>query len=258
MPTGLVAIIGIAAFIGMIVCAKKKENPKSKPIAGLCLAVLVVCAGMYLHNNGIFTGEDKETRDQRSSYARFEESTAKALGDYITQNFASSKVIIVAAGGTKYAENPSQLSRAEMVKKYIPSAEIKALDYVRAENEMAMMPGATSKEFNDFFKANADASVFILLENLPFDPMDAAKLSIWKAKGKQKIALLNSDVSLLFPYFKMDIVTAAVVSKPGLKEADYEKLAPEDLNQAFGMRYLLITSKNIDQHKTNSRIFRMK
>ena len=138
------------------------------------------------------------------------------------------------------------------------SAEIKALDYVRAENEMAMMPGATSKEFNDFFKANADATVFVLLENLPFDPMDAAKLSIWKAKGKQKIALLNGDVSMLFPYFKMDIVTAAVVSKPGLKEADYEKLAPEDLNQAFGMRYLLITSKNIDQHKTNSRIFRMK
>jgi len=80
MPTALIVIIGIAAFIGMIVCAKMKEKPQAKPLAGLFLAVLVICAGMYLHNNGIFTGEDKETRDQRASYARFEESTAKALG----------------------------------------------------------------------------------------------------------------------------------------------------------------------------------
>lgn len=256
MPTGLVVLIGIAAFIGMIVCAKKKENPKAKPLAGLFLAILFVCAGMYLHNNGIFTGEDKSTRDQRESYSRFEESTAKALGDYVSKTHASSKIVIIAAGGTKYAENPSQVRRAELVKKYIPKAEIKPLNYVRAESEMGIMPGATAKEFNDFFKANADTEVFVLLEDLPFDPAEMVKLSIWKAKGKQKIALLNTDVSMLGAFFKQEIITAAVVSKPGLKEADYEKLAPEDLNKAFGMRYLLITSKNVDQHKTNARIFR--
>ena len=256
MPTGLVAVIGIAAFIGMIVCAKKKESPKAKPIAGLFLAILIVCAGMYLHNNGIFTGEDKATRDQRASYMRFEQSCAKALGEYVAKNHSSSKIVIIAAGGREYAKNESQKRRADLLKTYIPSAEIKALDYVRNENDMAGMPGATAKEFNDFFKANQDVGVFVLLEDLPYDPSQLIKLSIWKGKGKQKIAIMSGDVSMLAAQFKADIVTAAVVSKPGLKEADYEKLASENLDEAFGMRYLLVTSKNIDQHAGNNRIFR--
>ena len=255
MPTALVALIGLAAFVGMIVCSKKKDNPKSKPLAGLFLVILIVCAGMYLSNNGIF-GEDKTTRDQRSSYSRFEESCAKTLGEYIAKNFASQKVVIVAPGGTEFDKNPSQSRRANLVKKYLPNAEVKGLGYTRNPNDAAMMPGASAKEFNDFFKQNTDVAVFVLLEDLPYSPMEAAKLTIWKNKGKQKIALLNGDVSMLYPYFKQDIVTAAVVSKPGLKEADYEKFASKNLDEAFKMRYLLITSKNVDQHKTNKRIFR--
>lgn len=253
MPTFLIVIIGIAAFIGMIVCSKKNDKPQAKPLAGLCLAILLVCAGFYLHNNGIFTGEDKDTRDQRASYGRFEESCAKALGEYVAKNYASSKIVIVAAGGKDYAKNESQKRRADLLKKYIPSAEIKALDYVRSETDMAMMPGATAKEFNDFFKANADASLFVLLEDIPYDPSQAGKLSIWKAKGKQKIALFSGDISMMYPYFKQDIVVAAVIAKSGLKEADYEKLASENLDEAFGMRYILVTSKNVDQHKNNFR-----
>lgn len=258
MPTALIVIIGIAAFIGMIVCAKMKEKPQAKPLAGLFLAVLVICAGMYLHNNGIFTGEDKETRDQRASYARFEESTAKALGEYIAKNYGSSKVVIVAAGGADYQKNPTLVKKAENVKKYIPSAQIQDLGYTRNENEMAMMPGATAKEFVDFFKKNADVGVFILLEDMPYDIAQTGIIlkHLFDSKGKQKIAVFNGDISSFYPFIKQDFVTAAVVSKPGLKEEDYEKLASENLDEAFAARYLLITSKNVDQFKDNPKIFR--
>lgn len=258
MPTGLIAVIGIAAFIGMIVCAKMKEKPQAKPLAGVFLAILIVCAGMYLHNNGIFTGEDKETRDQRASYARFEESQAKAVGEYIAQNAGSAKVVIIAAGGADYQKNPNAVKKAENVKKYIPNATIESLGYTRNENEMAAMPGATAKEFLDFFKKNADVGVFVILEEMPFDPAQAGAIFkyLYDAKGKQKIAFFNGDVSALYPLIKNDFITAAVVTKPGLKEADYEKLASENLDEAFAARYILLTAKTVDQHKDNQKIFR--
>ena len=258
MPTALVVIIGVAAFVGMIVCAKMKEKPQAKPLAGVFLAVLIVCAGMYLHNNGIFTGEDKATRDQKASYARFEESTAKALGEYIAKNYGSSKIVIVAAGGADYQKNPALVKKAENVKKYIPSAEIKNLGYTRNEHEMAAMPGATAKEFLDFFKKNADVGMFVLLEDMPYDMAQSGAILkfLVESNGKQKIAVFNGDVSSFYPFIKKDFVAAAVVTKPGLKEEDYEKLASENLDEAFGMRYILITPKNVDQYKDNARIFR--
>ena len=258
MPTWLVAVITLAAFVGMIICATKKENPNSKPIAAVCLLVLLAGAFMYLDNNGIFRAS-KEERDMMASAERFEESRLKSLSDFITQNYASQKVIIVAPGGTNWEQNEYNKKRVDRLKKYLPNAEVKALNYVRNENEMAAMPGATAKEFNDFFKANGEG-LFVLLEDLPFDPRELGKLSIWKAKGKQKIALLSGEVSSLGFYFKgakpgEEVIVAAVVGKTGLKEADYEKPAPENLDEAFGMRYVMITSKNIDQYIKNTAYF---
>lgn len=228
--------------------------------AAAFIALLVLLAGvfMYLDNNGVFRAS-KEERDMMASAERFEESRLKSLSDFITQNYASQKVIIVAPGGTNWEQNEYNRKRVDRLKKYLPNAEVKALNYVRNENEMAAMPGATAKEFNDFFKANGDA-LFVLLEDLPFEPRELGKLSIWKAKGKQKIALLSGEVSSLGFYFKgakpgEEVIVAAVVGKTGLKEADYEKPAPENLDEAFGMRYVMITSKNIDQYIKNTAYF---
>ena len=261
LPTWLVIIVTLAAFVGMIVCASKKENPNSKPIAAVCLLVLLGGAFIYLDNQGIFRAS-KEERDMMESAERFEESRLKTLADYLNQNYGSNKIIIVAAGGTNWEQNEYNKKRVDRIKKYLPNAEVKALNYVRNENEMAAMPGATAKEFNEFFKANGDA-IYVLLEDLPFDPRELGKLSVWKSKGKQKLALLSGEISTLGFFFKgakpgEEIIVAAVVGKTGLKEADYEKIAPTNLDEAFGMRYVMITTKNIDQYAKNSAYFMQK
>ena len=59
MPTWLIVILAIAAGIGMAVAAKKKEDPKFKPLAIVGVIVLLACAIFHIDNQiGIF-GESK-------------------------------------------------------------------------------------------------------------------------------------------------------------------------------------------------------
>ena len=238
MPTWLIVILAIAAGIGMAVAAKKKEDPKFKPLAAVCVLVLLVCAFMHIDNQiGVF-GESKEVRDQQSSAARFSEARIKALCEYVKSKNPGT-IVIIPSGGSNYAKNEYSMKQVELVKKYIGSAEVKPVEYTRTEEEMAMNPMPTAKEWNAFFKANPDANLFIVLEQLPMG-QDILKLDILKKKGKQKLALMD---------MAGNIVLVSINGKPGLKQEDYEKLAPSDLDEAFKMRYELVTKENVDSIK---------
>ena len=251
MPTWLIVILAIAAGIGMAVAAKKKEDPKFKPLAAVCVLVLLVCAFMHIDNQiGVF-GESKEVRDQQSSAARFNEARIKALCEYVKGKNPGT-IVIIPSGGSNYAKNEYSMKQVELVKKYIGSAEVKPVEYTRIEEEMAMNPMPTAKEWNAFFKANPDANLFIVLEQLPMG-QDILKLDILKKKGKQKLALMDmGDPMFIKPFFSDkagNIVLVSINGKPGLKQEDYEKLAPSDLDEAFKMRYELVTKENVDSIK---------
>ncbi|MBR2439653.1 MAG: hypothetical protein IKB25_05615 [Lentisphaeria bacterium] len=251
MPTWLIVILAIAAGIGMAVAAKKKEDPKFKPLAAVCVLVLLVCAFMHIDNQiGVF-GESKEVRDQQSSAARFSEARIKALCEYVKSKNPGT-IVIIPSGGTNYAKNEYTMKQVELVKKYIGNAEVKPVEYTRTEEEMAMNPMPTAKEWNSFFKANPDANLFIVLEQLPMG-QEILRLDIFKKKGKQKLALMDmGDPMFVKPFFSDkagNVVLVSINGKPGLKQEDYEKLAPSDLDEAFKMRYELVTKDNVDSIK---------
>ena len=253
MPTWLIVVLAIAAGVGIAISAKKKEDPKFKPLAVISVIVLLACAFFHIDNQmGVF-GESKEVRDQQASAARFNEARIKALCEYVKGKNPGT-IVIIPSGGSNYAKNEYSMKQVDLVKKYIGNAEVKPVEYSRSEEEMAMNPMPTVKEWNDFFKANKDANLFIVLEQLPMG-QDILKLTILKSKGKQKLALMDmGDPMFVKPFFKAkkegeEIVMVSINGKPGLKQEDYEKLAPSDLDEAFKMRYELITKENVDNVK---------
>ena len=117
MEIATVAIM-IAAFIGMIICAKKqKTNPNAKTIAILCLIIVVVCAGKFLVDTGSFGGMSREMKEALASYERFSEASAQAAGELVSKKFGGKNVVVVASGGNAWEKQPNKL--VEYVKKYI-------------------------------------------------------------------------------------------------------------------------------------------
>lgn len=249
MGNVILIVVMVAAFIGMIVCAKKqKTNPKAKSLAVLCLVVVVICAGKFLIDSGALGGMSKEMKDALASYERFSEASAQAAGEFVSQNFKGQKAIIVAAGGSAFEKQPNKL--ANYVKKYIKGVNVavKGLPYTPKENDPGMGEEyMNAKYFNQLFDDNKDVKVFILTISLPFDPAQLSKLSIWNKKGEQKLVLINADIHFLGKEIENGNVAAAIVMRPDLKQADFEKNAPSDLKKAFEARYLLISKKNLKE-----------
>ena len=250
MPTWLIVILAIAAGVGIGVAAKKKDDPKFKPLAVVCVLVLLACAWFHIDNQvGIF-GDNLETRNQRESAERFNEARVKKMCEYIKSKNPG-KIVIIPSGGSDYAKNEYSKKQAELVKKYIGDAEIKPVEYTRTEEEAAAGPmGPTAEEWNKFFKANADANLFVVLEQLPMDEIGIYKMEIFRGKSKQKLALFDlGDVKMMKPFFESEVILVSVTGKAGLKSEDYEKLAPKDLEEAFKARYELVTKDNIKNIK---------
>lgn len=244
----LTIAIMIAAFIGMIICAKKqKTNPNAKTFAILCLIVVVICAGKFLIDSGALGGMSREMKEALASYERFSEASAQAAGEYVSQKFGGQKAIIVASGGNAFDKQPNKL--AGYVKQYLTgvNAEIKGLPYDPPQNDPGMGEEyMQAKYFNKLFDENKDTKLFILTISLPFDPSQAAKIKLWGKKDGQKLVLINADVHYLYGEIKNGVVAAAVVMRPDLKQEDFEKNAPNNLKKAFEARYILITPQNVD------------
>ena len=243
----ILIVVMVALFIGMIVCAKKqKTNPNAKTWAILCLIGVVICAGKFLIDSGALGGMSREMKDALASYERFSEASAQAAGEYVSQNFKGQKAVIVAAGGSNFEKQPNKL--ANYVKKYVTGVDavIKGLPYAPKENDPGMGEEyMNAKYFNQLFDENKDAKVFILTISLPFDPAQMKAINVWEKKGAQKLVIINADIHYLGNEIEKGNVAAAIVMRPDLKQADFEKNAPYDLKKAFEARYLLVTQKNL-------------
>ena len=248
IPTWLIVLLALAAAICMGISYKRKDDPKYKPLAAVAVVIMLVCAYAYIDNEIGIGRDNLTTRQHQASAERFNEAKVKFFGEYIKSKNPG-KIVIVPAGGSDYAKNEYSVKQAELVKKYVGDAEIIPVDYSRSEEDMAANPMPTNEEFNKFFKANKDAKLFIILEQLPMG-MEMLKLEVFKPSNKQQVALLDmGEVEIIKNFFKVDKILVTVMGKSGLTQEDYEKTAPKDLKEAFDARYELVTKENADKIK---------
>jgi hypothetical protein len=256
MITVLICVVMFVALIGMMVCSKKqKTNPNAQPIAMGLLIVVIVCGVAMLYRTGIL-GDAAAGR--MATENQFTSSQGIILGEYLAANNPG-KVLVIAEADFK--TNSYTKTLVEGLKKGLGQGAEVAVDTIEIpgakkpksktpddmpEMMMPLMDTMTAKDFDRTVSNYPNAKVIVSLVGLP---RDKSKMKLWKKKNAPKVALLNAYGNLA-GLIHAGLICAVTVSKP---KADYESPYPGTPKAAFDMRYILVTTKNIEELKAKNK-----
>jgi hypothetical protein len=108
------------------------------------------------------------------------------------------------------------------------------------EMMMPLQEVMTAKDFDATIKKHPGVNMIVSLIGLP---RDRRKMKLWKEKDRPKVVIIGAYGNLA-GMIKAGYISAVTISKP---KADYEAAYPGSPEEAFKLRYILVTSKNIDE-----------
>jgi hypothetical protein len=79
-------------------------------------------------------------------------------------------------------------------------------------------------------------------------PVGCNKLDFW-LEPNVNVVLLEGGISRFGRLIQTGKIVAAATYKMNIPEAAYTNAPPRDLENAFSMRFVLITPENLDQYK---------
>ena len=258
----VIGVVMIGCFVGMILCAKKQHsNALAKPLAIVLLLGVVVCTVLIL-TKSLGSGD---TRALIANELRFAKASSYILGKKLAEIKPGAKVLVIVDEQNEM--NKRQKILIDGLKEGFGSAitsvtiktpQIKKAKGAPQEMMMPLMEMVKAADFNKLLKQNKSCNLIVTMIGLP---MDMGGLTIWDdfdedPKKTPKLAILNGDVSMLGMAIKSGLVPAAVTHNPDARYT--EDAAPEDMQAAFDVRYLLITTKNVDEilKKYGDKVFR--
>jgi len=258
----VIGIVMAICFVGMIICAKKQHtNAIAKPLAIVLLLGVVVCTIMILTKN-LGSGD---TQALIANELKFAKASSYVLGQSLAKTMPGARVLLIVDEQNEM--NKRQKILIDGLKEGFGSAitqitvktpQIKKPKGAPEEMMMPLMEMVKAADFNKLIKQNKSCNLIISMIGLP---MDMGALSIWKSfeenpKKTPRLSILNGDISMLAPAIKSGIIPAVVTHNPDARYT--EDPAPEDLQAAFDVRYLLITTKNVGEvaKKYKERVFR--
>lgn len=249
-------IMGLG-LVAMMWCAKNQRRVANAQLYSvICLVVVAVSAVMALSS---YFG-DGELEQSISNAKQFELAKVDQIAQYVNANYAGKKVaVIIRSDMMKPSDYQINVLEAftERVKDKVQLQDpmiIQMTDYSQVSSDSQNPPPVLSpeeelnaKKYNQQFDACKNAKVDLVVNFAGLPPMneEVFKLKIWRwGKNDPKVVLaeineMNFDARTL-----KTCVAAAVVSKPDVKFDYLEDKAPEDLNAAFKLRFVLLTEKN--------------
>lgn len=258
----VIGIIMAALFIGMIICAKKQHsNAIAKPLAIVLLIGVVICTIFILTKN-LGSGD---TQALIANELKFAKSSSFILGQELAKSMPGAKVLLIVDEQNEM--NKRQQILIDGLKEGFGSAitqitiktpQIKKPKGAPEEMMMPLMEMVKAEDFNKLINQNKTCNLVITMIGLP---MDMGGLKIWAdfevdPKKTPKLSVMNGDISMLAPAIKSGLVPAVVTHNPDARYT--EDPAPEDMQKAFDVRYLLITPKNVAEiaKKYGDKVFR--
>ncbi len=247
----VIGIVMAGCFIGMIICTKKQHtNALAKPLAIVLLLGVVICTIFILVKN-LGSGD---TQTLIANELKFAKASTYVLGEKLAKIKPGAKVLLIV--NEQNEMNKRQDILIEGLKEgfgtSITSVTIKTpkkKESKGAPEEMMMplMEMMKAEDFNKLIAQNKSCNLIITLIGLP---MDIGGLSIWKnfesnPKKTPKLVIVNGDVSMMYQAIKSGLVPAVVTHNPHARYT--EDAPPKDPQAAFDVRYLLITTKNVDE-----------
>jgi len=256
-------VIMIIAAGGMVFgLAKDKQGAQwGKPLTIACAIVALLLAVGTIFSGG--NRVDVEAiRERELAYAEI--STHK-LGAYLGEKFAGSDAVVIVPidFGVPNESAVAQLrglkeglgTDVEIVAEVSPELSEEFKQMMEQAPEGAEMPYMgmapmmdmmiRAEQFNKIFKEEAKGvDLVITLVGLP---MDLENLICWKMSDPPKLAVYSAmQVPRLKEAIKQDYVSALIAYRP---DPDMEqKDIPDDMEEAFAKRYLLITPENVEEY----------
>ncbi|MCF7853956.1 MAG: hypothetical protein K9N51_04090 [Candidatus Pacebacteria bacterium] len=225
--------------------------------------VTIVCAivALLLAVSTIFTGgggvDYEDLRERELGYA---EISAKRLGQYISENFADSEVVILK--GYEFGE-PSEgetarlrglteglgpdITVVEIISPELPEEYKRMMEEMGGAEEAVPPPVGEmmmqASEYNRVLEPYLDqCDIIISLIGLP---MDVENLSLWKMQDPPRLALYNTmQMPSLQEAIKQGYIVAAVMYR---LDPDMEDKAKPKSVKDFDKRFLLVTPENIEE-----------
>jgi len=207
----------------------------------------------------------------------------RKLGAFLAGKFAGKRAVILlpaetpAMGGEE--NEPGEKPHVAVLEglkdamgdiKIVGTIEPKMPDDVKAkikvaggEGDMMMMPEAMQwfgvKQLNKELAAyKGKYDLLICLTGLPGVEMMGmgglrvvafTELTCWTEKGVS-VALAEGGVGRFRSRIESGAICVAVCYKRGISEAEYDRRPARDLDEAFGMRFVLITQENVKKNLT--------
>jgi hypothetical protein len=252
VPVIITGVIMVLALIGMVICAKKQRTyPNAQPFAIGLLVVVIICGVVILYKTGTFG--DTETQRLIANEMKFAKSKAIVLGEKMRTKYPGVKTLVVA--NHNYQKSQRQQELIAGLKEGLGIAAITVVDTLEfPEKDERMGPGEiemmpleemmTSREFDALLKKHPDCRLVITMIGLP---RDASGMKLWTQDESKRpaLAMLNGEIHSLKNAIKAGLIAAAVSYRPGIKFS--EDPCPENPQEAFDERYIIITPENVDE-----------
>jgi hypothetical protein len=233
----LMAVGAVLAILGWV--KMNGGSPAGRPMAmaGAILVVLCAVARPFLKGSGQQGIADTETR--------FAEVAAQKLGKHLAQEYPGAKALLIHQVQSEITTPRIEAEIAGLKKGFGTDIELLATEAPSGVSGASGMPAAMVN-----MQLMSDPSIVdgivdshpecdLVVSAVPF-PMDPSRLKLWRSK--KTVAILGQSQGI-GGFVRSKKVAAIVINNPQ-KNADPEQKVPDDLDEAFDMRYLLITPEN--------------
>ena len=267
----IVMILAACAMIWANQQFKTKGVTWGRPLAGVCGVVALLCAIASIVFTSTGVGNASEHEEIRQKALKYDSIAFKKFAEYLVAKHADSKaVVILPAFGTAEREIERKNATIDVFMNTIRNGGIEVVmeevyDPVAAMAEQLREQGIeapTGEEMDMEMYGEAEITVkyiegvlasvpgeYNMIISLAGFPYDAGEISIFKEEdedAKKKIALHNAPINMFKPAIKSGWIVCSLQHKPGVKW-NYKEPIPEDEQEAFDQRFMLVTPENVDQ-----------
>lgn len=243
-------ILMAAALIGIIACAKKQKIiPNAKSIAVVLLFIIIICSIIILYQRR-FIGPSSASRLMKNE-EKYACASTEILGKYLAKKYPDTQALLI-VDGTGNTNRHQAVMIQSLEKGFNNRITIAATVYPpnlsptsNTSSTSTGIGGISAADFDDLIRKNSKCQLVISLIGLPVNIQD---MTVWEMEdyARPKIAAMDFDPLRLWNAVHSGMIVAAVLEHPD-STYDNSITPPNDLQEIFDRRYLLITLENINE-----------
>ena len=229
----ILAMLAAASGIWLI---GRRENAGTRGKAAVALLTLLLLGCGVKYAALLLTGEAGELRDSESIYYA---SQAHAAGKFIREKLHGAAIVLIA--DPDYRQDFRSDAFLKAFRESAGHDNIQFVPLQTAKRAESLHDSMSADDFNRLVAQHPEADVFVSLVGLPQDAMQMSLLRNGDPGRKPALLLIGEGATerLAVAALRSGRIAAVITLKP--EKIDTARIAPRDLDEAFAVRYRLLT-----------------